>query len=93
MIRKFCINSILFFFAFNFCLSLIKFNPSAEARFRPAIVYYVFSYTTVCSMVAIDNTDTSTSMIQVFLSALPSNKIELQIDVASVLGRWELSMK
>jgi len=44
-------------------------------------------------MVAIENTDTSTSMIQVFLSALPSNKIELQIDVASVLGGWALSMK
>ena len=37
-------------------------------------------------MVAIDNTDTSTSMIEMFLSALPSNKIELEIDVASILG-------
>ena len=39
-------------------------------------------------MVAIGNMDTSTSMIEMFLSALPSNKIELEIDVASILGEW-----
>ncbi|XP_065901246.1 ABC transporter A family member 9-like isoform X2 [Dysidea avara] len=33
-----------------------------------------------------NNMDTSTSMIEMFLSALPSKKIELQIDVASILG-------
>ena len=41
-------------------------------------------------MVAIDNMDTSTSMIEMFLSALPSKKIELQIDVASILGEWAI---
>jgi len=39
-------------------------------------------------MIVTDNVDLSTSMIEMFLSALPSNKIELEIDVASILGEW-----